>query len=132
MRGYWVREAGLLDYHCWVCQTVPFQKPGIFAPSRLSSMPVQHGKAKTTPSLQFKRRHPDSRGAYVMRKVTRACRTGVHPGQQRCVTPLPFLSSLSDFRTVLAAPEADRLAKFASLVDLDLTSVNSCCMWGMT
>ncbi len=26
---------------------------------------------------------------------------------------------------VLAAPEADRLAKFATLVDLDLTLVNS-------
>jgi len=88
-------------------------------------MPVQLGKAKTTPFLQFKRRHPDSRGARVTRKVTQACRTGFHLGVQRCATPLRFLSSRTAFRMVLAAPEADRLAKFATLVDLDLTLVNS-------
>ncbi len=87
-------------------------------------MPVQLGKAKPRPSLQFKRRHPDSRGAYAMRKVTQACRTRFYLGVQRCVTP--FLSSRTTFRTVLAAPEADRLAKFATLVDLDLTSSQLC------
>lgn len=96
----------------------------MFGPSRLSSMLVEFGKAKTTPSLQFKRRHPDSRDVRVLRKVTQACRTGFHPGIQRCLTPLPFLSSRTAFRTVLAASEADRLAKFATLTDLDLTSVN--------
>ena len=89
-------------------------------------MPVRLVKAIATPYLLFQRQDPDSRCAGVMRMVTQACRTGFHPGQQRCVTPQ------TDFRTVLAAPETDRLAKFATLVDLELNyNFDACCTYSL-